>query len=110
MYNNLCAKLIHEGFECITVNQLIGVILTHSGKESQKSGRDISDYDIIIFEEIYCIPTTYLAEIYRLMLNNPDINYYANGDPYQIKPIENLSIKNLPSIMIILLVLCFRML
>jgi len=92
-YNNLCVKFMDEGFEAITLNQLLG--LRFNGKEETKgTKKNIEEYDIIIFEEVYCHTTRNLSRIASYVKENEGIKFYATGDPSQLPPIEDLKVSD----------------
>lgn len=46
------------------------------------------DFEVIIFDEIYLYSPTELSIIKKVMLNYPNIKYYATGDVYQLEAIN----------------------
>ena len=92
-YNKLGIKFVEEGLETMTLHQLLG--LRFSGnEETQGKKRSIEEYDIIVFEEIYCHTTLNLSRILDFMTENSDKKYYATGDPSQLSPIEDIHVKD----------------
>ena len=95
-YNTLALKLRAEdedeedeekkkGYNATTKNKLLGqgIDSSHTFK-----GCDITDYDTIVFEEIYCYDIATLRSLFNFMMKHPDKKFYANGDTFQIESIN----------------------
>lgn len=76
--NEITAKFEKDAITC---NQLLG--LSVAGIQKAK-GYDISEYDTIVFDEIYTFGADMLYRIRKLMMNNSDKTFIATGDEKQI--------------------------
>lgn len=93
-YNNLACELIKEGFIAITLNKLIGLLMNEKMSEEKGKAYDITDIEVVVFDEVYCHTTENLARIKTYMKENKEIKFYATGDSNQLPPIENLNKKD----------------
>jgi hypothetical protein len=93
-WNSLKFDLKGKGMDAITLDKLKG--LRFDGEEINQTLKsfDISDYDCIVFDEIYLYDTFKLKVIKDYMNEHKDKKFYATGDENQNKPIESLSLKN----------------
>lgn len=82
--NNLAMEIKKEGYDAITPYQLLGLNIYNENNEHIKKF-DITDYDVIIYEEIYFNEFRLLHKLYEFMINNNDKIYLANGDPNQLE-------------------------
>lgn len=78
----------------VTLNKLLG--LGKDGKiKKNKEGKligkpiDISDIQVLMFDEIFLHPLANLTKIKRLIDRNPDKKFFATGDEYQNKPVND---------------------
>jgi hypothetical protein len=69
----------------ITINKLFGFGMTDDIKMAKF---DDSDYDVIVFDEIYFYSIGMLQKIRRYCENNTDKIILATGDMNQLEPIE----------------------
>jgi hypothetical protein len=92
-WNSLCFKLKGDGYEAETLDKVIGLRFD-GGDFKQGKEYDVSEYEIIVFEEIFLYDTFKLHKIKEFMEKHRKIRFYANGDENQNKPIETLSISN----------------
>lgn len=83
-YRELCYSLKKEGCKACTLHHLLGITITG---ERKKTIKDVSDYDVIVFDEIYCNPIEMLCKIEGYIKNNIEKRYYATGDSWQLPPI-----------------------
>ena len=81
--NNLLAHEI-EG-EAITLHKLLGMTV---GTDTTHAGHDVSNYKMIVFDEIYFYNVYMLAKIKAYMAAHPDIIFTGTGDCNQLAPIE----------------------
>jgi len=88
-YNNLCFEIIRETFEAITLHRLLGIKLDDDKNEASSYDFKISEYDIVIFDEIFLCTIDNLERMRQLMEKYQDKQFYATGDEYQLPPIEN---------------------
>ncbi|DAC81521.1 TPA_asm: PolB-S1H [Capsaspora MELD virus 1] len=94
-YNTLALDIRSSGYNAITLFQLIGIIFDGEEHTRQNAKQfDISQFECIAFDEIYCHTVSSLGHISNFMNNNPNIKFLATGDPLQNEPIEHLSVKN----------------
>lgn len=75
-----------ENGEAFTVDRVFG--LDRAQNETNRRMK-LDDYDVIVFDELCLYTFTKLQLVYRLMKDNPDKIYYANGDMYQLPAIES---------------------
>ena len=87
-YNVLCQKLKQEKHNAITYDKLFGLIFKNDNAKTAKKNYDISEYDTIVFEEIYLYTAVKLKRISEFMEKNKDKLCIANGDPSQRNPID----------------------
>lgn len=83
--NKLALETKKDGFKCVTLDVLIGsnIFRNEFTKEF-----DTSEYDLIIFDEIYFHSINKLQAIYKYMLKNTDKKFGATGDIFQLETIE----------------------
>ena len=72
----------------ITFCSLLGLIRGKDVEESGKKEFDISEFDIVLIDEIYNLSTNDLYRLKKFMKNNPKA-FIAAGDKHQNKPIED---------------------
>jgi len=86
-FNALCIERRQEGYESITLNILLG--MGFDGVQNTKMREyNVDDYEIIVLEEIGLYPTYDLMKIKDYMDKHPQIRFLANGDVFQLPPIE----------------------
>jgi hypothetical protein len=85
--NRLVQKIISDGFDTITLNMLLGIYLN---VEEYSSGKkyDVSEYDVIAFDEIFMYSTQKLKKIDNFMKCNPTKKFIGMGDLDQLLPFE----------------------
>ena len=84
-------KLVHKyGVAGVTVNKLFGMSITDEAIEKF----DDSEFDVIVFDEIYFSCIQKLAKINNYCKNNIDKIIIATGDTKQLPPIASLSIQH----------------
>ena len=71
--------------EGITLKQGLTPSIANLRSEISGCSFDITNYDVIIFEEIYFNDFNILQKLYDFMLNNNDKIFLANGDPEQLE-------------------------
>ena len=81
-FTNLAEEIIIEGFEAITFNKLLGI---HAEEDKKIDKFDVSDYDVIIFDEFNMYNVKELTLIHNYMLKNNNIRFGATGDSNQIE-------------------------
>jgi hypothetical protein len=86
-FNALCIERRNEGFSSITLNKLLGIGFDGSNEKNMKE-YDIDEYDVIILEEIGLYDTYNLVRIKQYMEKHKDKRFLANGDVFQLAPIE----------------------
>lgn len=93
--NRLCIDFKKKGFKTVTLCTLLSQRVNESDLiETNKKRYDVSDYNYIIFDEIFNYKSSELASIKNFINANPTKQYFCCGDVYQNKPIENLN--NIP--------------
>lgn len=94
-YGNLGCELIKEGYNAITLHSLLGILLNETLNEERAKPYDVSDIDVIVFDEVYCHTTAHLERIMSYMEKNNDKKFLATGDSNQLEPIgEKLNVKD----------------
>jgi hypothetical protein len=95
-WNNLCADLLNDGFDACTLCSLLGVRVNEKHDEVEtKVAMNIENFEVIVFDEIFCHPVKNLARIKEFMSVNYKKRFFATGDPDQNPPIEqNLTVAN----------------
>ena len=94
-WNSLCANLRNDkGLDAITLDKLTGMIFDGDNNFMQGKAFDVSEYDTIVFDEIFLYSTHKLQVIKNFMKANSRIRFYATGDENQNKPIEDLCVSN----------------
>ena len=86
-FNALCIERRNEGYSSITLNKLLGIGFDGSNEKNMKE-YDIDEYDVIILEEIGLYDTYNLMKIKQYMEKYKDKRFLANGDVFQLAPIE----------------------
>ena len=89
--NALCDNLTKDGFKAITVHTLLGRRPLSSDDATPLvnfKAHDISQYQVIVFEEIFFYPVSQLEWIADFMNRNNDKLFIANGDPSQNAPVK----------------------
>jgi hypothetical protein len=80
--NNLAMEIKKDGYSSCTPYNLLGINIYNENNENNHIKKfDITEYDCIIFEEIYFNEFRLLHKLYEFMLENNDKIYLANGDP-----------------------------
>ena len=86
--NTLVMSIRKDGIDAITINKLLGMGITDDDRVKKY---DISEYDNIVFDEIFMYPLYTLSKINYFMKQNKDKNILATGDKNQLKAIgDNL--------------------
>lgn len=90
-FNKLCLELRKKGLDSVTLNMFLGI--DFRGLESKRKVHDVSDYECIVFDEIFLYTPNNLMKIKKFMDNNTDKIFIATGDDKQNVPIgmENMS-------------------
>jgi len=69
----------------VSLNRFFGVDIND---EDSRKKFDHSEYDVIVFDEIYLADIRMVAKIKKFCIENPDKIIMATGDTCQLKPIE----------------------
>ena len=78
-FNRLCQELKKDGCEAITLNKLLSIY--GDGTQYVNTNEfDISNYELIIFDELYIYNINQLTRIYKYMQKHTDKCFYATGD------------------------------
>jgi hypothetical protein len=77
-----------KGVASITIDKLLGYQFQE--ERITRKSYDVSEYEAIVFDEIYLVDIGKLEMIRRFMNRNNKIKYFATGDSEQLKPIDNL--------------------
>ena len=85
--NVLCDDILRQGYTAITTHKLLGRKPRGSEEEEKFEPFDVSEYKVILFEEIYFYPVFQLEWLYDFMKSNEDKLFIANGDPAQNEPV-----------------------
>lgn len=101
-YNALADDLNSKGVTAITLHNLIGKLLEDDDDDTKKKPFDISNVTHIVYDEVFCHPTSLLANIRRFNKENafmPDgeteRKFFAAGDNNQNSPIETLCLERI---------------
>jgi len=82
-------KLVQKyGLEGVTINRFFSMSISNDIKMPKF---DDSEYDTIVFDEIYFSDIQKLSRIHKYSNENPDKNIIATGDTSQLQPINELS-------------------
>ena len=86
-------KLVQKyGVNGVTLNKFFGICINKTSDDKKTMSKfDDSEYDVIVFDEIYFSCVQKLAKIKRYCNNNPDKIIIATGDAKQLPPIAPLS-------------------
>jgi hypothetical protein len=76
-----------EGVDAYTVDSFFGLSI---GDEKHRVVK-ASNYDVILFDEIFSYNTRHLAHVAQLLRDTKDVKIYATGDPLQNACIENIT-------------------
>ena len=79
-----------NGIYGITINKFVGCGFTDEETKFMKQF-NASEYDTIVFDEIFFNNVKILARIYNYVKNNPDKIIIATGDTQQLPPIEDIT-------------------
>jgi hypothetical protein len=94
-YGNLGCELIKEGYNAITLHSLLGILLNDTMNEEKAKPFDVSEIDVIVFDEVYCHATGQLERIMTYMDKHKEKKFLATGDSNQLEPIgEKLNVKD----------------
>lgn len=85
-YNKLCQVLRTEEFDSITYSKLFGLVGSDEEMKHIKE-YDLSDYNTIVFDEVFLYEPLRLKRISSLMEQYPDKHFLATGDSDQRDPI-----------------------
>jgi len=76
-----------NGFDSVTVHKLLQLGVNRNCKMKEV---DISDYDVICFDEIFLNNSYILSKIHAFMKKYRSKQYMATGDDRQLQPIEDV--------------------
>lgn len=85
-YNKLCQSLQKKGMTAVTLNILLGIGCNNEINNRMKQ-LDVSEYDCVVFDEIFLYDIKNLKKIHDFMLNNKEKKFIATGDVCQNDPI-----------------------
>lgn len=85
-YNELCLNYKNEGFEAVTFDSLFGLICGEKKSDYIKQ-KDISEYNTIIFDEIFIYTPYKMKKIQNMILQNPNKVFICTGDTHQRDPV-----------------------
>lgn len=85
-YNKLCQNLKKDKFQAITFNKLFGLDINENENKNMKKF-DISDFEMICFDEAYLLVPDRLKKIDQLMAAHPEKICIGTGDCDQRDPI-----------------------
>lgn len=86
-FNKLAQQLRKKNFKAITLNMLLGFF--GEGKEyTNFKSYDITDYEVVCFDELMLYSPKLLKKIDRFMKSNPDKKYISTGDLDQLQPFD----------------------
>eukprot|EP00734_Pompholyxophrys_sp_LG126_P000098 Pompholyxophrys_sp_v1_NODE_6_length_8036_cov_9.951134.p1 type:complete len:1617 gc:universal NODE_6_length_8036_cov_9.951134:1979-6829(+) len=92
-YNEMC--LTFKDFDSCTLHKLLGIKYDKEiGDVQIGNGINLDQYEIFIFDELYCHQTKMLHKIYKFMASYPQKKFFATGDHRQNRPIETLNVTN----------------
>lgn len=96
-YNKLCQAMRKKGIYAITLNMLLGIGCNDASNKKMKK-YDVTDYDCIVFDEIFLYNIANLKRIKEFMLMYSDKKFIATGDNQQNTPIgmDTLNVPNIP--------------
>jgi hypothetical protein len=94
-YNSQCKKIISQ-YKCpsVTFHKLKGLTLD----ERQRVEMDVSEYDVILFDEVLLYPIRHLVKIQDFMERNNDKIFLATCDPRQLEAIDDIINDNVQKI------------
>ena len=78
----------NNGVNGVTINKFFGMTINN---EESLSKIDASQYDVIVFDEIYFVEICKLSKIKNFVDNNKDKIIIASGDTSQLEPINDYS-------------------
>ena len=87
-FNKLAKQLRKDGCEAITLNKLLGIYADGQDYANMKKF-DVSEYEVICFDEMMMYDSIQLRKIYKFMTHNADKKFMATGDLNQLKPFKN---------------------
>ena len=94
-YNTLCLEFRDQGFQACTHYTLLSLRINDNGEdEGTGTSFDVSQFKVIVFDEIYCHTVHNLARIREFMTKYESIQYFATGDVDQLPPIETLNVSD----------------
>ena len=94
-YNKLCQQLKKDGHDAITLNKLLCMSIDGDIKgqaqdtkkiQTRYKGFDVSEYDVVCFDEVMLYGPKELGLINNFIKNHPSIKFLATGDADQLKP------------------------
>lgn len=85
-YNKLCQVLRTEDYDSITYSKLFGLVGTDQEFKHIKK-YDLSEYNTIVFDEIFLYEPRRLKRVAELMQEHPEKKFLATGDCDQRDPI-----------------------
>jgi ATP-dependent exoDNAse (exonuclease V) alpha subunit len=92
-YNALCKDIRDGGKNAVTLHKMLG--LKYDDIEVTKmNSYDVSNVEVIIFDEIFLYDTFKLGLIKEYINKHPEIRFYATGECNQLPAIEKLVIKD----------------
>jgi len=86
-YNKLSQELRKDGFDSVTLHNLLGMGITDEQNKKAKQ-KDISKFEAVGFDELMLYNVDSLTRIYRYMNSNQDKHFYATGDLDQLLPFD----------------------
>ena len=92
-YNKLCQEIMTKNLEAITLNVLLGLGCNDS-ENAKISAYDVTDYDCIVFDEIFLYDPKLLAKIQNFMNDHKEKVFIATGDDAQNTPINMYGFNN----------------
>jgi hypothetical protein len=77
-YNRLYLEFLNDGYDVCTLHQLLGLRVNNMYNDIETGHKyDISKYDAIVFDKIYCHGVKKLFKIKQFMCDNYKIRYFA---------------------------------
>lgn len=95
-YNKLCQQLQKENFKAITLHKLLGQGLGFGNEHARRKPFDVTDYDVICFDEAMLYGPNQLKLITEFMNSHQNKKFIATGDSNQLPAVCNMeNIKNI---------------
>ncbi len=89
-YNSIVVELCSSGFNAMTLHKLLGLVVEEGDVSTTANAVDISDVDVVCFDEVYLHNRSNLWRIKQIIEQFPDKLFVATGDPCQNKAVHGV--------------------